>query len=197
LSRPIGEAVDAQVDGRARGERPPLLHRPVAENPGEGRREPFRIIAGDMVGRVDETAGFERDAFSRAQRRRRVSLAAEQRVDLGRAVAAQLAQHAKHFGARAGLAHDPRRRGLAAQSVINEAGDGGAILRAREAMRLPPILQGVGGGAAARREIGEDVDGGGNAGGGDHSQLGLVRNTKKARWPGRLAPPRRFTDAGS
>jgi hypothetical protein len=35
----------------------------------------------------------------------------------------------------------------------------------------PPILQGIGGGAAARGDVGENLDGGGKAGGGRQGKV--------------------------
>lgn len=38
-------------------------------------------------------------------------------------------------------------------------------------MREAPILQGVGGGAAARGDVGENLDGGGKSGGGGQGEI--------------------------
>src|SRR5215831_16174898 len=58
---------------------------------------------------------------------------------------------------------DERGRGLAPQRVVGEAGDRRAVARAGEAMRQPPLLQGIGRGPAPRQNIGEHLDGGGKA----------------------------------
>ena len=100
-----------------------------------------------------------------------MALAREQRRDLRFAQAAQLLESAENLGARARLAHDPGGRGLAAQGVVDEAGDRRAVAGAGEAAREPPVLERVGGRTAARLDVGEDFDGGGDAGGGDHRQV--------------------------
>ena len=85
------QRVDAQVDRRAIGERPALLDRLVAETLGEGRRQPFGIVAAHMRGRAGEIARSQPLALGLAERRRRMAFAAEQRRDLlfarGRAIA--------------------------------------------------------------------------------------------------------------
>ena len=90
-------------------------------------------------------------------------------------------QHAEHVGARRLRAHQPGRRGLAAERVIDEAGDGGAVAGAGEAVAKAPVLQRVGGGAAAGVDVGEDLDGGLNAGGRDHDASLAVRGAKIKR----------------
>ena len=45
----------------------------------------------------------------------------------------------------------------------------GAVARAGEAVREAPVLERIGGRPAPRLDIGEDLDGGGEAGGGCHS----------------------------
>ena len=62
------QRVDAQVDRRARSQRPALGHRFFREGARENRRQPFRIIAGDMVGRAIERGIFEPAAFFVAER---------------------------------------------------------------------------------------------------------------------------------
>ncbi len=76
------QRVDAQVDRRAIGERPALVDRRLAETLGEGRRQPFGIVALHMRGRAGEIARPQPLALGFAQRRRRVALAGEQRRDL-------------------------------------------------------------------------------------------------------------------
>ena len=84
------------------------------------------------------------------------------------------------------LAHDPGRRGFAAQRVVDEAGDRGAVLRAGEAVRQAPVLQGLGGGPAAGLDIGENLDGGGEAGGGCHAGITIFLERSERN---RAAPP--------
>ena len=65
----------------------------------------------------------------------------------------------------------PARGGAAAQGVIDQRGDGRAVLDAGEAMREAPILERVGGGTAACFEVFENFDRGGDASGGMHVGL--------------------------
>ncbi len=58
LARRLQE-VGAQIDGRAFGERPPLLGRAGAEGRLELRREPFGIVARDMSRRAFERRARE------------------------------------------------------------------------------------------------------------------------------------------
>ena len=168
LARGLQE-VGAQIDRRAVGERPPLLRGVRAEGGLELRREPFGIVAGDMRGGALKRRGREPLALGLAQRRRRVALAGEQRRDRLEIEPARLLERADRLGARRRFAHQPGARRLAAQRVIDEAGNRRAVARAREPVRQAPILHRVGGGTAAGFDVGEDLDGGGNAGCGSHA----------------------------
>ena len=74
-------------------------------------------------------------------------------------------------GARARIAHQPGRRTLAPQRVVDQAGDRGAVARAGEAARQAPVLERVDRRSAARLDVGEHFDGGGDAGGWGHASL--------------------------
>ena len=63
--------------------------------------------------------------------------------------------------------------------VVDEARDGGAVLRAGEAVRKAPILQGVRRRPAARLDIGEDLDRRGEAGSRRH-QPGMPAKRMRA-----------------
>ena len=165
------ERVDPQVDRRATGQRPALLDRVLAAALGEGGGEPFGIVAAHGIGRAGEVAGAQPLALGLGQRRRRVALAAEQRRDFRFVEVAQLLERADGDGARARLAHQPGGRTLAAQRVVDEAGDRGAVARAGEAARQAPILERVDRRPAARLDVGEHFDGGGDAGGWGHASV--------------------------
>ena len=161
------QRVDAQIERRARGERRALLGPLVAERRGELRVEPFGIIASDMRRRAVEIVPRERARVRRrvSGARRKARAIGELRDRLG--IEAALArQHAEQHGARRLRAHDPGGGGLAAQRVVDEPRDRGAIARAGEAMRQAPVLQRLRGRAAARLDVGENLDGGGKTRGG-------------------------------
>src|SRR5262249_20634456 len=89
-------------------------------------------------------------------------------------------EHAEEDRARCLLVHDPGGRRAAAQRVVDEAGNRGAIARAGKAMRKPPVLEGIDGRAAARGDIGEHLDRGGQAGGRRHPCEGPYTSRKGA-----------------
>ena len=80
-----------------------------------------------------------------------------------------------------GILHEPASRGLPAERVVDEARDGGAVLRAGEAVGQAPVLEGVGRRPAAGLDIAQDLDGGGEARGGCHRnttpELGRIFDT--------------------
>ena len=96
------------------------------------------------------------------------------------------------------VAHEEGGRGLAAQRVVDEAGDRGAVARAGEAMRQAPVLERIGGGAAPRLDVGERLDGGGQAGGGGHVPVRMrtakmIHITHSTTAPAMNSKPRRGT----
>ena len=121
-----------------------------------------------MRRRVVERRSGDAAALGVGERLRREARAARQRGDRIGVEPALEPQHAERHGARRVLAHDPGGRGLAAQRVVDEPRDRGAVARAGEAVRQAPILERIGGGAAARLDIGEDLDGGGKSRGRGH-----------------------------
>ncbi len=72
-------------------------------------------------------------------------------------------QHADHRRARRRLPHQPGGRGLAAQRVVDEAGDGGTVGRAGETMRQSPVLERICRRAPPRLDLGKNFNGGGKA----------------------------------
>ena len=92
------------------------------------------------------------------------------------------------------LAHEPGRRGLAAQRVIDEAGNGGAIAGAGKAMREAPILERIGRRTPPRFDVGKNLDGGGKSGRRRHAARArravtyfILRLMAAARWRGRAS----------
>ena len=115
------------------------------------------LVVGQRLGREARAVGEPRN-----------------RLDIEPALARQ---HAEQHRARRVGAHDPGGRGLAAQRVVDEPGDRGAVAGAGEAMRQAPVLQRLRGRTAARLDIGEDLDGGGEARGGGHAGM-RISNAK-------------------
>ena len=163
------EEIGAQVDRRAVGERPALLGRVGAEGGLELRRKPFREVARDMGRSVRERGGRKPFALGFGQRGWRMSFAGEQRRNRLGVEPSGLLKGADRLGARGRLAQEPGRRTLPAQRVVDERRNRGAIAGAREAMREPPVLHGVGGGTAAGFDVAQDFDGGGDTGCGGHA----------------------------
>src|SRR5690606_5726823 len=58
--------------------------------------------------------------------------------------------------------------GAAAQGVVDEVANGGAVSSPGKTVRLPPGLQGLGHRAAASLEVSQDIDGGREATGEAH-----------------------------
>ncbi len=167
------EAVDAQIDGRARGQGPALLRGGRAEARLELGAKPFGEIPHHMRGRAREVGGCEPLAFGFRELCRRVALAGKQRGDGVDVEAVRLSQRAQHFGARTYLPHDPGGRAFLAQRVVDEARDRRTVARASETVREAPIFHGVGRGSAARVDIRQNFDRSGGAGGGDHGEGNL------------------------
>ena len=78
------------------------------------------------------------------------------------------------------LAHQERGRSPAPQCIVDEAGDRRPVARAGEAMGKPPVLQRIRRRPAARLDIGQHIDGGGEAGGGRHQTPRRTRTMKIA-----------------
>ena len=133
-----------------------------------------------MRGRAVERPAREALALGVGQRRRRMTLAGEQRGDLVEAERADLLQGADHFRARRRIAHQPGGRRLAAQRVIDQPRDAGAVAGPGEAMREPPILEGVGRRTPPGFDVGENFEGGGDACGRCHAG-GLARNPARTQ----------------
>src|SRR4029077_2611761 len=120
-----------------------------------GRRLRQRAVAQALLLRLAQGRGREARAVGEPRDRADVHAALEP-------------QHAEQHGARRVLAHQESRRRLAAQRVIGDARDGGAVARAGEAVREAPILERVRRRTASRLDIGHHLDGGGEACGGCH-----------------------------
>ncbi len=162
------ERIDAQIERRAARQRRALGGALLAERAGEMRIEPFGIVAGDRRRRAVEARGIEPGALVVAQRRRRKARAVGEPRDRRRIELALEPQHAEQHGARALIAHDIGARRPPAQRVVDEAGDRGAVAGAGEAVRKPPVLERIGGRPPPRLDIGDDLDGGREAGAGRH-----------------------------
>ena len=87
-------------------------------------------------------------------------------------------EHAESDRTGAGVAHEPRRRGLAAQRVVYEPGDRRAIPRPGETVREAPILERIGRGPPTLLDVAENLDRCGQAGGGGHPSPSRMRNAK-------------------
>ena len=162
------ERIDAQVERRARGQRRAFRDALVAEGRGKLRIEPFRIVARDPRRGAVEVRGIEPRALPVGERRRRKAAAVGQARDRVEVKLALQPQHAEQRRARRALAHHEGRRRLAAQRVVQQPGNGGAVAGTGEAMRKTPILEGVGSRPPPRFDIGKHLDGGGDARGRRH-----------------------------
>ena len=152
------QGVHAQIERRARGQRLGLLGTFIAEACGELVVQPFGIVAAHMGGCSLEASCTQPRVLVIRERLGRKACAVAQRRNRLDIEVAFARQHPEQHRARRFGAHDPGRRRLAAQRVIDEARNGGAIPRAGEAMREAPVLQRLRGGAAARLDIGKDFD---------------------------------------
>ncbi len=169
------QRVDAQIERRALGERGALGRALVAEHRGEMGVEPFRIVAGDMSRRAFEAGGLEPGALVVGQRRRGEAAAVAQ---AGNGVSALLPagepQRAEQHGAGIVPAHHIARRGTPAQRVMHQAGNGGAVAGAGEAVVAAPVLQHVGGRPARGVNGGEDFNGSGKPRGRRHGWYAIT-----------------------
>ncbi len=132
------------------------------------RIEPFRIVARDPRRRAVEAGGVEPRALGIGQRRRRKAAAIGKLRDRGDIELALEPQHAEQHRARGVLAHHERRRGLAAQRVVEQSRDRGAVAGTGEPVREPPVLERVGRRPPPRLDIGEHLDRGGEPSGRRH-----------------------------
>src|SRR5688500_3773763 len=82
-------------------------------------------------------------------------------------------------GARAVAAHDCGVGGAAAQGVIDEIADGGAVPCPGEAVVEAPGLERLGDGALAGFDVGKDIDGGRKASGKAHGASSAQEKTKQ------------------
>ena len=163
------EKVRAQVDRRTIGQGPALLGGVTAEARLELRRQPFGKIAGHIRRRASKVGGRQAPSLGVRQHRWRVALPREERRDGVSVEAARLPQRAHDLGARRLFAHKPGRRSFAPQRVINEARNRRPVARACKAVGEPPVLHCLGGRPATGLDVAENVDRGGDAGGGGHT----------------------------
>ena len=169
------QRIDPQVERRARRERRRLCRTLVAENAGEMRIEPFRIVAGNPRGSTSEIGRAEPRALVLRQRVGRETRAVgEPRDQLGVEVAFKT-QHAEDGRAWRLGAHHKGGGGLAAQRVIDQAGDGGAVAGTGKAVRKAPILERSGRRTTLNLDIPENLDGGGNTRGWRHGRPSMMR----------------------
>ena len=170
------ERVDPQIERRARRQRRTLRGALVAEGAREMRIEPFGIVAGHPGRRAVEARRLEPRALFVGERRRRMRAPVGKPRDRRGIEIAFEPQHAEHHRARRVGAHDECRGSLAAQRVVGQPGDGGAVAGAGEAVGEAPVLQRIGSRAPPCRDIGQHLDGGGDARGGGHApELGGTR----------------------
>ena len=155
------QRVDAHIERRAARQRLALGAALVAKDPREIGIEPIRVFALHGWRRSAERAGIERRPLRFGQRRGRKALAAAQRRDGGDIKPALAMQHAEQHRARARLAHEPAGRRLAAQRVIDQAGNCGAVGRAGETVRQAPVLEHVNSRPPPCFDVGEDFNGAG------------------------------------
>ena len=171
------ECVDPQIERRTSCKRGALCGTLLAEHPGKLRIEPFRIVADDPGRGAIETGRSEPRLLLRAQRRRSKAPAIGERRDRIGIELALEPQHSQGDRARALVSHDVGARRPPAKRVINEACDRRAIARPGEPVHEAPVLERLAGRTALRLEIGEDLDGGGEARSGSHPSSSRMRRT--------------------
>ena len=195
------QGVDAQIERRAARHRGRLRHPVIAEHLRQIGIEPFRIVAGDVRGRVVQGSRGQRRAFGLGQRLRREPAAVAQRGDgVGIEPALEL-QHAQHPRPRRVGVHDPGAGGAPAQHVPDQARDRGAIAGAGIAMRGAPLLQRLRRGNAVCVDGADQFDGGGQPRCGSHSNTFRIRervrsttaSSARSRATSRTTPARRRT----
>ena len=153
------ERIDAQIDRRPAGEGHSFRGALFAEHFCKPRVEPFRIVAAHMRRRVFEACRGQRLSFRGIERGRAMAGAVgKSRNGVGRQGAGEF-QRAEQGCARGRGAHQKGRRTLSPQSVEDEAADRRAVAGTREAVGEAPVLQGIGGGAPARLDVGQHFDG--------------------------------------
>src|SRR3954463_15756334 len=169
------DVVDAQIKRRAARKRRALGGALLAERTGEIRIEPFRVVASHPGRSTLEVKHGEPRLLLGAQRLRCKALAIRQSRDgIGLKLALE-PQHAEQDRARAGVAHDMDAGRPPAQRVIDQAGERGAVARAGEAVGEPPVLERFGRRPVPPLYIGDDLDRGGEPGGGCHQMPRRMR----------------------
>ena len=152
------ERIDAHVERRPARQRGTLGAAFILEDARQVRIEPVRIIAQNGRRRTREPVARQRRSLRLGQWCRGKTGAAAQRRDRRDVEAALALQHPDQHGARAGLAHQPRRRRFAPQRIVHQTGDRGAIRRAGKAMREAPVLERVRRRPPPRFDVGDDLD---------------------------------------
>jgi hypothetical protein len=133
--------------------------REIGENEG-------RCIARHFGRGVLQAAGVQARALIVAQGLRGEALAGEQGGHRGGGESLLEPQGADQDRAGRVRTHDPGGGRPAAQGVVDEARDSSPVAGSGEAVREAPILESVGGRPAASVNVGQNLDGGGAAGGG-------------------------------
>ena len=122
-----------------------------------------------MRRRTGEVAAFEPPALVGAERLRRKARTVGEPRDRFQVEAAFAPESTEHHRTRRLRAHQEGAGRAPAQRVVDETGDGRAVARAGEPVREAPRLERIGGGPALGLDRGDDLDGGGQAGGGCHA----------------------------
>src|SRR5262249_23998886 len=152
--------------------------------------EPLRIVAGDPGRSAGEVGRGEPRPLVRAQRRRRKTPTVGTRRDR---IAIELAlepQHAEDGRARTLFAHDVGARGPPGQRIVTEARARRAVGGAGEAVHQAPVLERIGRRPPAPFDIGDDLDGGGEAGAGRHQIPSRMRTMKISHMAASTSAPR-------
>ena len=193
------DVVDPQIKRRSARKRGTLGGALLAKHAGEIRIEPFRVIAGHPGRRTREIGRRKPRQLVRAQRlRRKASAIRQSRDGIGLELALE-PQHAEQDRARARVAHDMDAGRTPAQRVIDQARERGTVARAGEPVREPPVLERIARRPVSRFDIGDDLDGGGEPGGGRHQMPRRMRRMKithirlSTTAPRMKARPRRLT----
>ena len=135
------QRIDAQVERRAARHRRGFRRTVIAEDLCKMGIEPFRIIPGDMRGRIRDAARGQRRAFGVGKRFGREAAAVAQRRNRIDVQPPFQSQHSEQTRAGRVVVHDPGAGGLTAQHIIDQPRNRGAVAGAGETVRGAPFLQ--------------------------------------------------------
>ena len=137
------QPVDADVERRALRQRRALLHPVRAETLLQPSGQPLRHVCPHVFGSLGKITGLEPLALGPGERRRRVRIGVDQRIERSGGQTAGLAEGDDHRRTRRRILPLPLARCLLPKGVVDHVADRGAVLGARETVGNAPLLQGL------------------------------------------------------